>query len=137
MLQKITELWPGLVRYVQAEDDADSQEHNDDSDHIEEVDDAVVFDEEQLLLNYKNLYWSRLMSIDEYETGLARKWPLGKDIIEELHDVAELAEVDLANWTPLFDPEKFNEVHGPLLLSNYMLSKAELQSWAERISTLR
>ena len=51
--------------------------------------------------------------------------------------MAELPEVDLENWTTLFDPEKFNEMHGPLLLKDYMLSKAELQSWAERISTLR
>ena len=77
------------------------------------------------------------MSIEDYETGITRKWPLGRDIIEELKDVAELPEVDLENWTTLFDPEKFNEMHGPLLLKDYMLSKAELQSWAERISTLR
>ena len=51
--------------------------------------------------------------------------------------MAELAEVDLENWTPLFDPDKFNEMQGPLLLNNYKLSHAELQSWAERISTLR
>ena len=43
-----------------------------------------------------------------------RKWLLGPDVIEECQAVANLEEVDLDQWTPLFDPVSFNEVNQPL-----------------------
>ena len=61
-----------------------------------------------MLLDYKNTYWSRLMVLDNYETGEQRKWPLGKDIVEEIKYVAELPEVEPLDLVPLFDPLKFN-----------------------------
>ena len=59
------------------------------------------------------------MVIENYDTGEQRKWPLGKDIIEEIKYVAELPEVEPLDLVPLFEPYKFNENHGPLLIEDY------------------
>ena len=49
-----------------------------------------MVDEEQLLLNHKNLYWTRLMVIENYEADHERKWSLGPDLVEECQAVVEL-----------------------------------------------
>ena len=66
------------------------------------------------------------MVLDDYETGIHRKWPLGKDIAEEIKNVAEMPPVELAEWTPLFEPNAYNTAHQPLLIDDYRLSKAVL-----------
>ena len=45
--------------------------------------------------------------------------------------MAELPEVEPLDLVPLFDPLKFNENHGPLLIEDYKLSQEELKLWAE------
>ena len=89
------------------------------------VDDEV--DEEQLLLDHKNLYWTRLMIIDNYETDHDRKWPLGPDLVEECQAVVDLPLGDEFGKDPLFDPYAFNEEHAPLHVEEYRLQKSELQ----------
>ena len=82
-------------------------------------------------MDYKNLYWSRLMVIENLETGIQRKWPLGRDIIEEIKSVAEMPQANQEEWAPLFEPYEFNNHHGPLLIDEYKLSKDDLLSWAQ------
>ena len=78
------------MRPIRTDDDEESQPQNDDDDDNNEGDSSEEFDEAQLLLDYKNLYWSRLMTLEEYESGITRKWPLGRDIVQEINDLAEL-----------------------------------------------
>ena len=48
-------------------------------------DDANLLDidEEEILEQLRLLSWTRLMSIEGYQTGEERKWPLGPDVVEE------------------------------------------------------
>ena len=48
-----------------------------------------------------------------------------------------MQEVDLDQWAPLYEPNEFNEAHGPLVIDNYRLSEEELRSWAERCTNVR
>ena len=48
-----------------------------------------------------------------------------------------MPEPDPPDWQPLFEPYDFNEEHAPLTIEGYKLVQAELQSWAERATTLR
>jgi len=64
-----------------------------------------------------------------------RKWALGPDIVEECTAVAALEEQDA--WSPLFEPNSFNEEHKPLLLADYLLSEEELEVWGESCTTIR
>ena len=79
-------------------------------------------DEIQVLEDYRNLSWTRLMIINDYEVHQKRKWPLGPDIVEECQAVDELPIVDPDHWTPVFEPTDFNDTHGPLQLDDYRLS---------------
>ena len=98
--------------------------------------DAVA--EEQLLQDYKHIYWTRLMVIGAQPHAEERKWPLGPDIVEECQAVAALPlEEENDHWAPLFEPTKFNAEHGPLKLEDYRLSADELKEWAERAVVIR
>ena len=88
-------------------------------------------------MDYKNLYWTRLMSIGDFEVEQARKWQLGPDLIEECQAVVDMEAVDPDEWEPLFDPHKFNVDHGPLKLEQYRLPQEDLRAWAERCVKLR
>ena len=90
-----------------------------------------------MLLEYKNLYWTRLMVVGGFETGEMRKWPLGPDIAEECEAVVALPSVEPDAWAPLFDPEQFTKDHGPLLVDDYRLTPLELERWAVRASRIR
>ena len=88
-------------------------------------------------MDYKNLYWTRLMSIGDFEVDQARKWQLGPDLIEECQAVVDMEAVDPDEWEPLFDPHKFNVDNGPLELEQYRLPQEDLRAWAERCVKLR
>ena len=77
------------------------------------------------------------MTIEDYETGISRKYKLGPDIVEECEAVASLPESNHPGWSPIFEPVEFNEAHGPLAIEDYRLSTDELHSWAVRATTLR
>ena len=47
-----------------------------------EADDLDI-DAAQIQEYFKNLYWTRLVSVGEDQLGQDRKWPLGPDIVEE------------------------------------------------------
>ena len=125
MLQKITELWPGLVRYG-GDDEDPGQPSQTDREEESDQDANHIVDEEQIIQDYHRLFWTRLMAIDGYEAGQERKWPLGPDIVEECQAVEQLPAVDEDEWAPLFEPAEFNVAQGPLTLDGYRLSSTEL-----------
>lgn len=90
MLQKITELWPGLVRYVGQEDEEEGQQPVGSQDSNNEDEPGQGVDEEQIQQDFRHLYWTRLMVIGEDEPEQERKWPLADDIIEECLAVEQL-----------------------------------------------
>ena len=44
----------------------------------------LSIDVDQLLEDFRNLYWTRLMTVEAFEEDVERKYLLGPDIIEEL-----------------------------------------------------
>ena len=94
-------------------------------------------DSKQLLLDFKNLYWTRLMTIDGFEAGLDRKIPIGPDLVEECQTVMDLPPVDPDVWAPTFDPTDFNEKNRPLYIDDYKMSEPELKYWSVRATILR
>ena len=94
MLQKITELWPILLR--QAHNEPSELEEpllQSDNEQLEEGASQTI-DEDQLLIEYRNLYWTRLIPINPYEHEVVRKFQLGPDIVEECSAVDGLPELD-------------------------------------------
>ena len=69
MLRKITEVWPDLIRAIrQPSGEEDSRPPSDGQESNEEERDDEM-DRHQVLLEYKNMYWTRLMAVGDFETG--------------------------------------------------------------------
>ena len=131
MLQKITDMWPNLLRRGGA-DQSDTEEPL-----LSQIDDQsngdgmLEMDEEVILFEYKNLYWTRLFTVENFEDGQERKFSMGPDVYEECQAVADLPAVDFDGWIPNFEPHDFNEAYGPLEIEGYRLSPEDLRSWAD------
>ena len=91
MLQRITDLWPTLLRQggaiVDEEQQSNLQGDGEDQESSDESGGLTV-DEDQVLVDFNNLYWTRLMRIENYELEQDRKWQLGPDVVEECQAVA-------------------------------------------------
>ena len=68
-------------------------------------------DEDTIMNEYKNLYWTKLIRVEGYLEGMDRKYPLGPDIFEECRAVANMESVNSDSWAALFEPTDFNELH--------------------------
>ena len=80
--------------------------------------------------DYRHIYWTRLIEVQDYQVDQDRKWPLGDDIIEECQAIEQLDTLPEDQWMPLFEPAQFNEQHGPLELDHYRLTSDQLEEWA-------
>lgn len=86
MIHKITSIWPNLVRPIPSSQ-SQAAESEQDKDHDGEEgsgSQSEEDDEEALLELYSNLYWTRLVTIENIQYGVDRKFPLGPDLVEEL-----------------------------------------------------
>jgi len=54
--------------------------------------------------NFRNLKWTRVISLQDEEQELTRTWDMGPDIIAELEEMSSIDEDLLAVLEPYFDP---------------------------------
>ena len=109
MHKKITSIWPGLVRPIQNNDQqnlADNSQsqlsNQSDDNQIQQsaADEQVLFDQynenkiNQINEDFKNLYWSRFIVVNQFEHDVNRKHPLAPDILEELQQIAQETDED-------------------------------------------
>ena len=63
----------------------------------------------QTLDIYKNLYWTRVISLDQQQIDAAYKWPLGPDLADAHDELFTIGEDDLPELEPYFDPAAFQQ----------------------------
>ena len=63
MLQRITDLWPALLRGINQNEDEDDQRILGGQGEGEDEGRRIEVDEEQLLEDYRTLNWSRLVCV--------------------------------------------------------------------------
>jgi len=56
----------------------------------EKYDDIPEYYKQEIMATYKNLYWSRIISISQFDEEANKRWPMGTDIIHELEELAEV-----------------------------------------------
>ena len=83
MLQRITDLWPNLLRRARGGGGEEELQQLNDGEDSGREEGPLDIDEEELLEDYRLLYWTKLMRIEDYEVEVERKWPLGPDVVEE------------------------------------------------------
>ena len=83
-----------------------------------------------------NTYWTRLICVQLYQHDVddpadeveERKFPLGPDVVEECQAVVDMHLLDNndQDWSPLFEPNDYNQIHGPLSIKDHQLSNEDL-----------
>ena len=64
MLRRITELWPNLLRGNAGQQEGDQQIQEEDADADRATDEQLAQLREQTMDIYKNLYWTRIISLE-------------------------------------------------------------------------
>ena len=130
MQQKITNVFQNILRRAQNEDPREEQ--------------AVIQRQQEELARdaatheaFKNLRWTRVISLQEEPAQLTRVWDLGPDIIAELEQMASVEEDLLADLEPYFDPITFQEVTSNPKLEEYRLDPDALRHWGVRATSIR
>ena len=63
--------------------------------------------EAEILEAYRNLYWTRLISIQRGLNQSFQRWPLAQDIVECLQEIDGLEQSAGDPPEPIFDPAEF------------------------------
>ena len=56
----------------------------------EEYDDVPQYQRQEIMAAYKNLYWTRIISISHFDEEADKKCLIGPDIIHEMDELAEI-----------------------------------------------
>jgi len=93
--------------------------------------------QQHMLDDYKNLYWTRVISMEGFRDGEQERHELGPDVAAEMEEMHLLDGDELPEWTPLFDPQRFQQEHPQLLLQDWQLSQDEFLQMAIQVSQIR
>ena len=103
MQQKITDVFSNLLRLGQNPDPEEQEALIQRQQENQAQEDAIR-------VGFKNLKWTRVISLQDQEQEVTRTWDMGPDIVAELEEMASVDEDLLAVLEPHFDPITFQEV---------------------------
>ena len=83
MLQKITDLWPQLFGENKVED-TESDEEQEDAEQEQEDEDIPVEE------TYKNLKWSRVIALQDYDDNMLSSYNMKTDIMDALQQMKDI-----------------------------------------------
>ena len=121
-MQRITDLWRNLVRYHPPPREEDPPEADDEEDDDER--------EAEITETYRNLYWTRLISIQRGLEQSFQRWPLAEDILECLQEIDGLEQSEGDSPEPIFDPAEFQQRDPEPSKQAYTLGDDVLEEWA-------
>ena len=84
-----------------------------------EVDLQLEDDSENTRLKYKNLYWSRLVSLQQYQPGEHNRWPMAPDVEEEQEAFKLIEEEEVPEHHFTFDPQAFCDENSNLKIVDF------------------
>ena len=79
----------------------------------------MVQQEEATRESFKNLKWTRVIALSQYESHSTNAYDMAPDIIAEHQAMADIAADDLPTIPAYFDPMAFQEANPELKLISY------------------
>ena len=70
---------------------------------------------------YKNLYWTRLISRENYQAAAPKSWPVGRDLADEFDQLFWVDEDELPEWKAHWDAVTFAQEHAELKTAGWRL----------------
>ena len=125
MWPRLTNIWPGLLTRQNRGRDEELEPLLVDEDQMKEL-------EVSTLLKFKNLYWTRVISMDNFLPKQQQRYEMGPDVALEVDNMYRLDIDRLPAWIPHFDPVAFQQQHKDIKLTDWKLEEPELQAWATR-----
>ena len=122
-MQRITDLWRNLVRYhppPREENPPEVYEEEEEDEREAEISEA-----------YRNLYWTRLISLQRGQDQRFQRWALAQDIVECLQEIDGLEQIANDSPEPIFDPAEFQQREPEPSKQAYTLPDEELEKWAK------
>ena len=137
MQQRITQfitLLRGGGQHDQEEDDqVDDEEEEADRATEEQLQEL----REQTEVIYKNLYWTRVISVQQYRPEEKKSWPVAPDLAEEYDVLFTIAEDELPELQPYFDPAAFVKTNPQPRAAAWKLEEEQLKQLALNVSKIR
>lgn len=121
MYQKLTNLWPGLLRRVVREDGDEEEEPFVHEGQMKEL-------EESYLNVHPNEWWTRVVSLQSFFPNIQEKYRLGQDMASEADFMFRIDVDQLPEWAAQFDPVVFQNEHRDIELSAWKLTDEQLKS---------
>ena len=111
MDQRLEDFWPNLLSQNTDNDQQSSEatQNLQEDNNLEQNDPDLLV--QNMIEQYKNLYWTRIISADNFDIDDEKKWRIGYDIADEIQQMMDIDENDLPEWSPLWDPTVFTEQH--------------------------
>ena len=137
MQQRITQ----FITLIRGGNQHDQEEDDQVDDEEEEADRATEEQlqelREQTEVIYKNLYWTRVISVQQYRPEEKRSWPVAPDLAEEYDVLFTIAEDELPELQPYFDPAAFVKTNPQPRVAAWKLEEEQLKQLALNVSKIR
>ena len=75
--------------------------------------------------------------MEDFHPGEQERYELGPDIAVEFEDIRRIDVDEMPEWTPLFDPQRFQDEHPQPLLKDWQLDQADLLDLAKEVVEIR
>ena len=67
MLQRLTQMWPSLLGRRESSDEDESEALLGADEAVDDMEDLLKVNEAEVLATFKNLSWTRVITVDGYE----------------------------------------------------------------------
>ena len=137
MINRLTKIWPGLLRRGCASKDEEGHEDGSEREPLLVDEDQMEELEQSMLKTFKNQYWTRLIRVEDFCAGQQDKFELGPDVAEAVDEMYRLDADAMPEWKPLFDPQAFQQEHPKPLLKEWVLAARDIDAKREQVAKLR
>ena len=130
MLQRLTELWPGLLR-------GRGGEQNGEDEPAQDTDAFTDADREEIRSRFATLKWTRVSLVSADPFRAAEVTDMAEDVIEAREGILAEQDESAGGQAFIFDPKAFQEENPDLELAAYELDEGALYSWAKKVTAIR
>lgn len=121
-MQRLTDIWQNLLGTT-ARDAGAAARERERFDRIERISEA-----------FQNLYWTRILTVDQEAEEETERHALAADIIEAWNEIDEASELLGLTHQVHFDPRQFAAENPAPTKEEFELSSDERRQWGERCS---
>ena len=137
MYRRLTQLWPDLLGQPDNADEETDQIAEEEAEVDKATDEQLVGLRDQTLSIYKNLSWTRIISLHDYNMDDQKSWPIGPDLSDEFDFMITIEEDELPEFKPLFNPVAFSMMNPQPNIGAYKLPEERMLQLAKNASALR